>query len=158
MAANADPLQGSLFGDSIDAKTAKEVVQNTNDDLSDHQLAEDSQQRPRKRETSISSKKQSDTSLPKTLSEQTEEDLPAWSDHTTVDRDQLTPMLKHYLDLKKANPERILLYRLGDFFECFFEDAIKLSRILELTLTGKEGGKAIGRVPMAGIPHHAADR
>ena len=52
----------------------------------------------------------------------------------------------------------MLLYRLGDFFECFFEDAIELSRVLELTLTGKEGGKAIGRVPMAGIPHHAAER
>ena len=60
--------------------------------------------------------------------------------------------------LKAAHPERVLLYRLGDFFECFFEDAIELSRLLELTLTGKEGGKSIGRVPMAGIPHHAAER
>ena len=67
-------------------------------------------------------------------------------------------MLRHYVELKAAHPERVLLYRLGDFFECFFEDAIKLSRVLELTLTGKEGGKAIGRVPMAGIPHHAAER
>ena len=67
-------------------------------------------------------------------------------------------MLRHYVELKAAHPERVLLYRLGDFFECFFEDAITLSRVLELTLTGKEGGKAIGRVPMAGIPHHAAER
>ncbi len=67
-------------------------------------------------------------------------------------------MLRHYVELKAAHPERVLLYRLGDFFECFFEDAIELSRVLELTLTGKEGGKAIGRVPMAGIPHHAAER
>ena len=67
-------------------------------------------------------------------------------------------MLRHYVELKAAHPERVLLYRLGDFFECFFEDAIQLSRLLELTLTGKEGGKAIGRVPMAGIPHQAAER
>ena len=44
-------------------------------------------------------------------------------------------MLRHYLELKAAHPERVLLYRLGDFFECFFEDAITLSRLLELTLT-----------------------
>ncbi|QNI86753.1 DNA mismatch repair protein MutS [Synechococcus sp. ROS8604] len=67
-------------------------------------------------------------------------------------------MLRHYVELKAAHPERVLLYRLGDFFECFFEDAIRLSRLLELTLTGKEAGKQIGRVPMAGIPHHAAER
>ena len=59
-------------------------------------------------------------------------------------------MLRHYVELKAAHPERVLLYRLGDFFECFFEDAIELSRVLELTLTGR--GVAIGRVPMAGIP------
>ncbi|WP_244279055.1 DNA mismatch repair protein MutS [Synechococcus sp. UW179B] len=67
-------------------------------------------------------------------------------------------MLRHYVELKAEHPDRMLLYRLGDFFECFFEDAVELSRVLELTLTGKEGGKAIGRVPMAGIPHHAAER
>jgi DNA mismatch repair protein MutS len=67
-------------------------------------------------------------------------------------------MLRHYVELKAAHPDRVLLYRLGDFFECFFEDAITLSRLLELTLTGKEGGKTVGRVPMAGIPHHAAER
>ena len=85
-------------------------------------------------------------------------DLPAWHHHSLVDPQQLTPMLRHYVELKAAHPERLLLYRLGDFFECFFEDAITASRLLELTLTGKEGGKAIGRVPMAGIPHHAAER
>nr|WP_225867652.1 DNA mismatch repair protein MutS [Cyanobium sp. NIES-981] len=85
-------------------------------------------------------------------------DLPPWHHHSLVDPAQLTPMLRHYVELKRAHPERVLLYRLGDFFECFFEDAIALSRLLELTLTGKEGGKAIGRVPMAGIPHHAAER
>ena len=67
-------------------------------------------------------------------------------------------MLRHYVELKAANPERVLFYRLGDFFECFFEDALLTSQLLELTLTGKEGGKAHGRVPMAGIPHHACER
>ncbi|QVL54270.1 MAG: DNA mismatch repair protein MutS [Cyanobium sp. M30B3] len=85
-------------------------------------------------------------------------DLPAWHHHGLVDPGQLTPMLRHYVELKAAHPERLLLYRLGDFFECFFEDAITASRLLELTLTGKEAGRAIGRVPMAGIPHHAAER
>ena len=91
-------------------------------------------------------------------SDEASNDLPAWHHHSLVDPLQLTPMLRHYVELKAAHPERVLLYRLGDFFECFFEDAIQLSRLLELTLTGKEGGKAVGRVPMAGIPHHAAER
>ena len=86
------------------------------------------------------------------------DDLPPWHHHSLLEPAQLTPMLRHYVELKRAHPERLLLYRLGDFFECFFEDAITVSRLLELTLTGKEGGKAIGRVPMAGIPHHAAER
>ena len=85
-------------------------------------------------------------------------DLPPWHHHGLVDPARLTPMLRHYVELKRAHPERLLLYRLGDFFECFFEDAITASRLLELTLTSKEAGKAIGRVPMAGIPHHAAER
>ncbi|MFN6132420.1 MAG: hypothetical protein ACK46L_05865, partial [Synechococcaceae cyanobacterium] len=85
-------------------------------------------------------------------------DLPRWHHHSLVDAAALTPMLRHYVELKARAPERVLLYRLGDFFECFFEDAIQLSRLLELTLTGKEGGRGIGRVPMAGIPHHAAER
>jgi DNA mismatch repair protein MutS len=87
-----------------------------------------------------------------------DDDLPPWHHHSLVDRAALTPALRHYVELKAAHPERVLLYRLGDFYECFFEDAITLSRLLELTLTGKEAGKTIGRVPMAGIPHHAAER
>ncbi len=86
------------------------------------------------------------------------EPLPPWHHHGLVDPEALPPVLRHYVELKLAHPERVLLYRLGDFYECFFEDAIRVSRLLELTLTGKEGGKRIGRVPMAGIPHHAAER
>ncbi|CAK6688218.1 DNA mismatch repair protein MutS [Synechococcus sp. CBW1107] len=84
--------------------------------------------------------------------------LPPWHHHGLVDPEALPPVLRHYVELKAAHPERVLLYRLGDFYECFFEDAIRVARLLELTLTGKEGGKRIGRVPMAGIPHHAAER
>ncbi|MEB3266614.1 MAG: DNA mismatch repair protein MutS, partial [Cyanobacteriota bacterium] len=83
---------------------------------------------------------------------------PRWHHHSLVELEALTPMLRHYVELKRAHPERVLLYRLGDFYECFFDDAILLSRLLELTLTGKEGGKGVGRVPMAGLPHHAAER
>nr|WP_255022578.1 DNA mismatch repair protein MutS [Cyanobium sp. T1G-Tous] len=93
-----------------------------------------------------------------TASSSPDSDLPPWHHHSLVSAEQLTPMLRHYVELKATHPDRVLLYRLGDFFECFFEDAITLSRLLELTLTGKEGGKAVGRVPMAGIPHHAAER
>jgi DNA mismatch repair protein MutS len=85
-------------------------------------------------------------------------DLPRWHHHSLVNPAALSPVLRHYVELKAAHPERVLLYRLGDFYEFFFEDALLLSRLLELTLTGKEGGKGIGRVPMAGIPHHAAER
>ena len=83
---------------------------------------------------------------------------PRWSHHRQVPFGQLTPMLRHYVELKRQHPQRLLLYRLGDFYECFFEDAVTVSTLLELTLTGKEGGRAIGRVPMAGIPHHALER
>ncbi|MCX5958320.1 MAG: hypothetical protein NT053_00220, partial [Cyanobacteria bacterium] len=89
---------------------------------------------------------------------QPEADLPRWHHHGLVNPAALSPVLRHYVELKAAHPERVLLYRLGDFYEFFFEDALLLSRLLELTLTGKEGGKGIGRVPMAGIPHHAAER
>jgi DNA mismatch repair protein MutS len=98
------------------------------------------------------------STLPEPSGSDPDSDLPAWHHHSLVQPLQLTPMLRHYVELKAAHPERLLLYRLGDFFECFFEDAITASRLLELTLTGKEAGKAIGRVPMAGIPHHAAER
>jgi DNA mismatch repair protein MutS len=99
-----------------------------------------------------------DTAAAAEPSPDSDSDLPAWHHHGLVEPEQLTPMLRHYVELKRAHPDRVLLYRLGDFFECFFEDAITLSRLLELTLTGKEGGKSVGRVPMAGIPHHAAER
>jgi len=72
-----------------------------------------------------------------------------------VNIEDLTPSMQHYVTLKRQNPDKILLYRLGDFFETFFEDAIVMSKELELTLTGRDAGKNIGRVPLAGIPYKA---
>lgn len=73
-----------------------------------------------------------------------------------VDRNKVTPMMKQYLEIKDKNPDIILFFRLGDFYEMFFEDAILVSRELELTLTGKSAGLE-ERIPMCGIPHHAAN-
>jgi len=81
-----------------------------------------------------------------------------YADHQAVDRAALTPMMRHYVELKDQYPHALLLYRVGDFFETFFQDAIAVARELELVLTSKDGGKEIGRVPLAGIPHHALDR
>lgn len=70
--------------------------------------------------------------------------------------EKLTPMMRHYLQLKEQHKDHILFYRLGDFYEMFFEDAKLVSKELELTLTGKSCGLA-ERAPMCGIPYHAAD-
>ena len=69
---------------------------------------------------------------------------------------EFSPMMKHYLETKNEYKDCILFYRLGDFYEMFFEDAINVSRELELTLTGKECGQE-ERAPMCGIPYHAAE-
>ncbi|NJP09770.1 MAG: DNA mismatch repair protein MutS [Leptolyngbyaceae cyanobacterium RU_5_1] len=66
--------------------------------------------------------------------------------------------MRHYVDLKDQYPHALLLYRVGDFFETFFQDAVTISRELELLLTAKYAGEEIGQVPLAGIPHHALDR
>ena len=67
-----------------------------------------------------------------------------------------SPMMQHYLDTKNQYKDCILFYRLGDFYEMFFDDAINVSRELELTLTGKDCGQE-ERAPMCGIPYHAAE-
>jgi DNA mismatch repair protein MutS len=81
-----------------------------------------------------------------------------YADYREIDREDLTPMMRHYADVKDQYPHALLLYRVGDFFETFFQDAIAIARELELVLTSKDAGKTIGRVPLAGIPHHALDR
>ncbi len=82
---------------------------------------------------------------PKRNNEQTEKPL-----------SEYTPMMQKYLETKKEYPGCILFYRLGDFYEMFFEDAKIVSKELELTLTGKSCGKE-ERAPMCGVPFHAVE-
>lgn len=74
----------------------------------------------------------------------------------TVSKDTSTPMMRQYLELKEQYPDTLVFYRLGDFYEMFYEDAVKASRLLNLTLTrrGTNNGQPI---PLAGVPFHAAD-
>ncbi|NLD34424.1 MAG: DNA mismatch repair protein MutS, partial [Clostridiales bacterium] len=69
---------------------------------------------------------------------------------------QLTPMMQQYMEIKQKYPDAILFYRLGDFYEMFFDDALLASRELELTLTGRDCGLK-ERAPMCGVPYNAAD-
>ena len=73
-----------------------------------------------------------------------------------IDKEKCSPMMQRYLETKEQYPDCILFYRLGDFYEMFFDDAIQVSRELELTLTGKDCGLE-ERAPMCGVPHHAAE-
>ena len=73
-----------------------------------------------------------------------------------IDVNLLSPMMKHYIETKKKYRDCFLFYRLGDFYEMFFDDAILASRELEITLTGKDCGLP-NRAPMCGIPFHAAE-
>ncbi|MEH2310019.1 MAG: DNA mismatch repair protein MutS [Nostoc sp.] len=79
------------------------------------------------------------------------------SDHRQVDRSKLSQMYLHYVETKDKYPHAVLLYRVGDFFECYFQDAVKLAQELELVLTSKQAGEQ-GRVAMSGVPHHAWER
>ncbi len=155
MAASHNPLQGSLFEGTdkseINCAEQNEALERSKKNLSNQELKKDASLRPRSKKRSQIQTKDVGQSISAI-------ENPQWSHHSLPNINDLTPALRHYVELKNDNPERVLLYRLGDFFECFFEDAINLSKLLEITLTSKEGGKKIGRVPMAGIPHHAADR
>lgn len=73
-----------------------------------------------------------------------------------IDKNQITPMMRKYLETKEQYEDAVLLYRLGDFYEMFFDDAELCSRVLGITLTGKDCGLE-KRAPMCGIPYHAAD-
>ncbi len=161
-----EALQGSLFGAAEPATAPGEGGSSSPGDLDleDGALAAAAAARPRAHSRrSLPTDPDTDEAPASAAGEASPqdalaEDQPRWHHHSLVAAEALPPMLRHYAELKRAHPDRVLLYRLGDFFECFFEDAIQLSRLLELTLTGKDAGKAIGRVPMAGIPHHAAER
>ena len=71
-----------------------------------------------------------------------------------VDKNKLSPMMLQYLNIKEKNEDKIIFFRLGDFYEMFFEDAITVSHELGLTLTVKSCGLE-ERVPMCGIPYHS---
>ena len=71
-----------------------------------------------------------------------------------VDMNKVTPMMRQYLKIKDENPDIIIFFRLGDFYEVFFEDAVMVSKELEIALTGRNAGLD-ERVPMCGVPHHA---
>lgn len=73
-----------------------------------------------------------------------------------VDTVKQTPMMRQYLEVKEKCPDKILFFRLGDFYEMFFDDALTASRELDLTLTGRAGGNK-EKVPMCGVPFHSAD-
>ena len=152
----APVVQGSLFGAAEPSPQAPGVADPADAEMDEAALIAQAAVRPRQRRVQAEPSPASTTTADPAADG--DSDLPPWHHHSLVDPAALPPMLRHYVELKRAHPERVLLYRLGDFFECFFEDAILVSRLLELTLTGKEGGKTVGRVPMAGIPHHAAER
>lgn len=70
---------------------------------------------------------------------------------------KLTPAMQQFVDLKKQNPDAILFFRLGDFYETFWEDAKIASKILDLVLTSKNKTSE-NPIPMAGIPHHSSEK
>ena len=70
------------------------------------------------------------------------------------EKPKYTPMMMQYLEIKEQYPDTLILFRLGDFYELFFEDAKIASKVLELVLTGKNAG-ADEKVPMCGVPYHS---
>ncbi|MBE6844471.1 MAG: DNA mismatch repair protein MutS [Ruminococcus sp.] len=73
-----------------------------------------------------------------------------------INKKKLSPMMQQYLETKELYPDTILFFRVGDFYEMFFDDALVVSRAIELTLTGKDCGLE-EKAPMCGVPHHSAD-
>jgi DNA mismatch repair protein MutS len=148
-------IQKDLFAINHELKRPNNSSQ-IPEDLSTEELKKESQKRPRQRKNSTNlinkfknnsnSERKNDCINEKSYS------------YKTVEKQKLTPILKHYVTLKEENSNRLLLYRLGDFFECFFEDAVFISNLLEITLTSKDAGKDIGKIPMAGVPYHAMER
>ena len=148
-------IQKDLFAINHELKRPNNSSQ-IPEDLSTEELKKESQKRPRQRKNSTNlinkfknnsnSERKNDCINEKSYS------------YKTVEKQKLTPILKHYVTLKEENSNRLLLYRLGDFFECFFEDAVLMSNLLEITLTSKDAGKDIGKIPMAGVPYHAMER
>lgn len=74
-----------------------------------------------------------------------------------IDKTKYTPMMRQYLEIKEQYPDTLVFFRLGDFYEMFFNDALTASRELEIILTGRDAGTNNDRVPMCGVPFHAVD-
>lgn len=74
-----------------------------------------------------------------------------------IDKNLYTPMMRQYLEIKENYPDTLVFFRLGDFYEMFFNDAIVASRELEIVLTGRDAGVENERVPMCGVPHHSVN-
>ena len=69
--------------------------------------------------------------------------------------ENITPMMRQYMTQKKLHPDALLLFRMGDFYEMFLEDAVRASRILNIALTSRDRNKA-NSIPMCGFPHHSS--
>ena len=74
-----------------------------------------------------------------------------------IDVKKLSPMMQRYFEIKARYPDCLLFFRLGDFYEMFFDDAELASRVLDITLTGRDCGMGKERAPMCGVPYHAVD-
>ena len=94
----------------------------------------------------------------KTQANEPDESLPPNADYRELDKNKLSEMMQRYVEVKEQYPHALLLFRVGDFFECFFQDAVTIARELELVQTSKHAGKEIGKVPMTGVPHHALEK
>ena len=148
-------IQKTLFAIGSENNEQKEITK-IPEDLSWEDLKKESQKRPRQRKNSTNLINKFKTNL---ISNKKNVCINEESySYKTVSKLKLTPVMKHYVTLKEENKDRLLLYRLGDFFECFFEDAVLISNLLEITLTSKDAGKEIGKIPMAGVPYHAMER
>lgn len=77
--------------------------------------------------------------------------------YENIDKNKYTPMMRQYLEIKEQYPDTLVFFRLGDFYEMFFNDALVASRELEIVLTGRDAGTQNDRVPMCGVPHHAVN-
>lgn len=77
--------------------------------------------------------------------------------YENIDKNQYTPMMRQYLEIKEKYPDTLVFFRLGDFYEMFFNDALVASRELEIVLTARDAGTNNDRVPMCGVPHHAVN-
>ncbi|WP_288262435.1 DNA mismatch repair protein MutS [uncultured Prochlorococcus sp.] len=148
-------IQKNLFAIDNENNEQKEITK-IPEDLSLEDLKKESQKRPRQRKNSTNLINKFKTDL---ISNNKNVCINEESySYKTISKLKLTPVMKHYVTLKEENKDRLLLYRLGDFFECFFEDAVLISNLLEITLTSKDAGKEIGKIPMAGVPYHALER